>query len=93
MKVSLKSLIETGGFGPVRLGMNREQVENCLGAPDDVGGTSRKYPKPSSWKYGDMEFHFVPGADSLLLIHLDDFEIPGGGKSIYLDPWVIRRTL
>lgn len=93
MKVSLKELIETGCFGPVRLGMNREEVESSLGAPDDVGGTSRKYRKPSIWKYGDIELHFVLRADSLFLIHLDGFDVPTGGKSINLDPWVIRGTL
>lgn len=93
MKVSLKELIETGSFGPVKLGMNCEEVESSLGAPDDVGGTSRKYRKPSIWKYGEIELHFVQGADSLFLIHLDDFDVSSGGKSLHLDPWVIRGTL
>jgi hypothetical protein len=93
MIVSLKDLIETGHFGPVNLGMSRAQVETSLGAPDDVGGTSRKYRKPSIWKYGDVELHFVLGGDSLWLIHLDDFDVPSGGKLVEFDPWVIRRSL
>ena len=91
--ISLKQLIESGCFGPVKLGMTREEVKGSLGAPDDVGGTSRKSQKPSIWKYGDIELHFVHGANSLFLIHLDDFDVPSGGKSIDLDPWVIRGTL
>jgi hypothetical protein len=93
MNVSLKDLIQTGRFGSVRLGMSRAQVESSLGVPDDTGGTSRKYRRPSVWKYGDVELHFVPGSDSLWLIHLDDFDIPSGGKLVGFDPWVIRRSL
>ncbi len=29
----------------------------------------------------------------MFLIHLDSFDVPTGGKSINLDPWVIRGTL
>jgi hypothetical protein len=73
--------------------MNREQVENLLGAPDALGGTSREYRKPSIWKYGDVELHFAQGIDALFLIHLNDFDVPSGGKSIRLDPWLITRLL
>jgi hypothetical protein len=93
MNASLKDLIQTGRFGPVQLGMSREQIESSLGAPDELGGASRKYRRASIWKYGDVELHFAPGADNLLLIHLDDFEVPSGGKSVNLDPWIIRRSL
>ena len=93
MNVSLKDLIETGSFGPVRLGMSRIQVERSLGAPDHVGGTSRKYRKPSILKYGDIEFHFAASTECLFLIHLDEFDVPTGGRSINLDPWIIRRAL
>jgi len=72
--------------------MDRAQVESSLGVPDDMGGTSRKYRKPSIWKYGDVELHFIPGADSLFLIHLDDFDVPSGGKLADFDPWIIRRS-
>ena len=93
MNVSLKEFLKTGRFGSVSLGMGRAQVESLLGTPDEVGGTSRKYRNPSIWKYGDVEFHFVVGADELSLIHLDDFTIPSGGKSISLDPWVFSDSL
>ncbi len=93
MNVSLKDLIETGRFGSVRLGMNRAQVESSLGTPDEIGGTSRKYRKPSIWKYGDVELHFVPGADFLFLIYLDEFDVPSGGKLVDFDPWIIRKGL
>ena len=93
MDVSLKDLIVTGCFGSVSLGMSRTQVESSLGKPDDVGGASHKYRNPLIWQYGDVEIHFVPGADSLFLIHMDDFDVPSGGKLINLHPWIIRRSL
>ena len=86
MSVSLKELIETGRFGSVSLGMSRAQVESSLGVPDDSGGAS-------IWKYGDVELHFVPSTDSLFLVHLDDFDVPSGGRLVNFDPWVIRRSL
>ncbi|MCM3869444.1 MAG: hypothetical protein ND895_01935 [Pyrinomonadaceae bacterium] len=93
MSVSLKEFIETGYFGAVCLGMNRTQVENILGIPEDTGGTSNKYRNPSIWKYGDVEFHFEDGADNLWLIHLDDFDVPSCGVLVDLDPWVISGSL
>jgi len=93
MNVSLKEFIETGRFGPVHLGMNRAQVERSLGAPDDVGWGSRKHRQPAIWKYGDVEFHFGREGDALFLIHLDEFDVPSGGKFVGLDPWVIRGSL
>lgn len=58
-----------------------------------MGCTSRKYPKPSIWKYGDIELHFVPDADRLFQIYMDDFDMPSGGKLVGFDPWIIRRSL
>jgi len=63
-----------------------------FGSPGSCGRDSRKYQK-SSWKYGDIEFHFVAGTDCLFVIHLDEFDVPSDGRSINLDPWVIRRAL
>jgi hypothetical protein len=42
------------------LGKSRLEVVTILGEPDDKGGTSRKYPTPSIYKYGDIEVHFGP---------------------------------
>jgi hypothetical protein len=93
VNVSLKELIRFGDFGPVRLGMNREQVESILGAPDGVSVGSRKYAQATILKYGDVEFHFDPRDGRLWLIHLEQFEAPSAGKSVRLDPWVIRASL
>ncbi len=79
--ISLKEFVETGGFGPVELGQSRAQVRASLGEPDDLGGTSRKYPEPAVWKYGSFELHFPPPKNSLWLIHVDHFDVPSGGFS------------
>jgi hypothetical protein len=93
MDVSLREFVETGRFGRVCLGMSKAWVESILGAPDDTGGTSRKHREPAIWRYGDVEFHFDVRDGGLWLIHLDDFDLPSGGKSIALDPWIIRGSL
>ena len=88
--ISLLHWLRTGFFGPLRFGQTRATITLLLGSPDDVGGISRKYPRPSIWKYGDFELHFPPGADTLSAIQTDTFGILHGGPSIRLDPWQLR---
>jgi hypothetical protein len=35
----------------IELEMTKAQIQELLGPPDDVGGTSRKYKEPCVWKY------------------------------------------
>ena len=91
--VSLKDLIKSGHFGPIRLGMNMALVESFLGAPDDWSTGSRKYSRASILKYGDFEFHFDPRDKGLWLMHLEQLEAPSGGKTVSLDAWVVRPSL
>ncbi len=42
------------------LGKTREEVVALLGEPQHKGATSRKYPTPSCYQYGNMELHFQP---------------------------------
>lgn len=58
MIVSLQQFLETGTIGNLRLGVTAEDVRELLGPPDDVGGTSRKYPRPSIYVYGSVELFF-----------------------------------
>jgi hypothetical protein len=58
--------------------MTRGELRAVLGEPDDVGVTSRKYPVPCDWKYGDVEFVFPPArnrreadAHGLLYVYVD----------------------
>lgn len=65
-----RSFRATGDISPVRLGCAREAIKELFGEPDVVGGTSRKYPAPAIWKYGELEFHFGPmSTDVLSLIY------------------------
>jgi hypothetical protein len=44
----------------LKIGMKREEVVALFGEPDMKGATSRKYPTPSVFRYGLIEFHFAP---------------------------------
>jgi hypothetical protein len=56
--------------------MSREDLRILFGDPDDTGGTSRKHPTPSIWKYGDLEFHFgFRSDDSLWFIYMERDEV------------------
>lgn len=66
----------TGDICPIRLGMPREEIRAIFGDPEYSGGTSRKYPTPAIWKYGDLEFHFGPKRnDQLNLIYMERDEV------------------
>ena len=93
INISMKELVATGYFGPVRLCMSRAQVESLLGHPDDWGGRSLEYSKATILKYGDVELHFDPIQYHLVLIHMDDFDVPSGRRLINLDAWIIRQSL
>jgi hypothetical protein len=57
----------------IPLEITREQLVELLGPPDATGGTSRKYPTPSIYKYGVMEYHFQGWKNGILaLIGYDD---------------------
>ena len=91
--ISLQSFLTTGVLGPVHLGMTRDQVRQLLGVPDQEGGTSRKYRIPVILRYGDLEFLYRPGEDSLHNIYMKIPHEPSGGHAINLDPWLLTRGL
>lgn len=93
MKVSLKDFVRTGRFGSVALGQSRADIRGHLGEPDDTSAPTRKRRTPQIWKYGDFEFHFLDHADALAMIFIDQFEVPAGGKTVSVDPWILRRSL
>jgi hypothetical protein len=92
VNVSLLEFLRTGQLGPVRLGMDREALRAALGEPELTGGTSRKYPRPSIWKYGSMEFFFPPQGEGLWMIFTDDFPL-AGGAGLHLEPGWLRGGL
>jgi hypothetical protein len=94
IQVSMKEFLRSGAFGPITLDMSRMQVQELLGPPDRLGGiTSSKDITPPIWSYGDLELHYEPDADRLILIYMDNFKIPSGGNAIDLDPWIIKGRI
>jgi hypothetical protein len=93
LEVNLKEFFRTGSFGMIQLGMPRESVLSLLGptvwwGPSDAAS----FETATIWKYGDIEFYFSR-ADRLFQIFSDDFEIPRGGETLQIDPWVIRNQM
>ncbi len=58
MEVSIEQFLKTGAIGNLHLGMTADEVRDLLGTPDDVGGTSRRYPRPSIYVYGSTKLFF-----------------------------------
>jgi hypothetical protein len=96
LHVSLYELITMGKLGPITLGMPSCIVRDHLGlsAYDNDGyNISSKYRRHGMiWKYGDIELFFEEHND-LYMIFLENFDIPQGGSSFQLDPWIIQRDL
>ena len=68
--------------GSIRIGMTRQDVKALLGEPCAMGCTSRKYPTPSCFKYGDVQVFFGPRArDGLILVFSEE---PDGEDPITL---------
>ena len=72
----IRSHSNTGG---VWLGMTRLSLFWLLGRPDGFGGTSRKYPLPSIYQYGEVPFVFPNCRNrydsetvGLVYVHIDD---------------------
>ncbi|MBI5542780.1 MAG: hypothetical protein HY901_02750 [Deltaproteobacteria bacterium] len=89
VRISLREMLATGRFGPVTLGMHRDEVEHVLGRPDTVGGTSRKHREPLIWKYGTFEIHFDLGRHEVSLVYADNFRVLEGGTQLEIDSWAL----
>jgi hypothetical protein len=89
--ISLLEWLRSGSVGPIAPGMPWSRLEAALGLSDDVGVTSRKYRRPSIWKYGDVEFYLNRDTETIASILLHDFVIPDGGERLRLDPWMLSR--
>ena len=75
MIISLRQFLQTGCLGELRTGLPPEEVRGLLGEPDDVGGTSRKYPRPCIYVYGAVELYFQRQRPfSLTTIHWEAVE-------------------
>jgi hypothetical protein len=66
----------------VRIGMTREEVKTVLGEPHDWDTGSRKHPRPSTYKYGEVELPFGSDeGDGLWLVYMED---EGGNQRVLL---------
>ena len=84
----MQDFLQTGEFGPIRLGLSRRQLRSRLGEPEAWGPAPRAKHNAGIWKYGDVEFHF--NGDMLWLIFADHVTTLKGGRAIDLDPWVLN---
>src|SRR5262249_13311892 len=92
--VRLNEFLETGAFGPVSIGLSRDNLLHLLGLPDATASRFRKDRHPAILKYGDFAFHFLGRDQSRLSgIFLDTFDVPRGNAVLHVDPWCIRYGL
>lgn len=94
IQVFIKDFFRTGNFGPIKLGMRRDELEQILGEPDNlayVHSNKRRYA--GIYLYGNIEFHFDESPEShLWLIFSDHFQDKlQGGKTVEFDPWFVRQ--
>jgi hypothetical protein len=74
--VSLHEFLKVGRLNDLRLGLTKDQVIELMGQPDMVGGTSRKYNRPSIFKYGNVEVHFARKLPALSdLIYIENYPV------------------
>src|SRR4051812_13318113 len=94
--VSLREFAASGTFGPAVPGCTPSELESVFGLPEATGGQSRRYRRPSIWKYGDVEF-FFGRSGGLRMIHLDTFHgpegAPAGWGGLQLESWCVRKGL
>lgn len=83
------ALLRIGEFGPIRLGISRDQLRGHLGEPEDWGPAPKAKHHATIWKYGDIEFHFHFKEDALVRIFADGVGKLRGGRAIDLDPWIL----
>ena len=89
--VCLLEFVRTGRFGPIELGINRNELKEIIGDPDQWG-LHASVELADIWKYGDIEFHFNKSSQ-LYMIFADNFDVPRGNESFRIKPWIIREFL
>ena len=88
--ISIADTIESGRFGPLAIGVSRQDVGEMFGSPSDATTTNRKRTS-CVWRYGSIEFHFD---DELLsLIHCDADDLFDGGPYLIINQWKLRKRM
>ena len=92
LSISLVEFFRTGQFGPVRLGMTRQEVYDFLGEPDGYGSPNTHLMEARVWLYDAIELHFSDAeASPLWLIFSDHLSYPdwwGTSERVELDAWI-----
>lgn len=93
LRSPLLAFLRTGNLAPLAVGMSRQEVEACLGEPDDVSVAH----KPLIWKYGPLQLtfdhtsHYALAGVGLHTIDLDK-PLPSALGDLSADPLLSRRT-
>lgn len=88
IEINLRDFFLTGWFGPITLGMTRQQIAEAAGDPVTWG--PEEYRSTSGiWRYGTMEFYFPRGGDALVMIFTDYLDPVNGGEAFWIDPWIV----
>ena len=96
VKASMLEFARTGQLGPLRCGMSRDELLAAVGPPSDwmldtVDRIKSRMETSGIWWYGDVEFHF--DEDRVWMIFSDHSPLTDGGKTLLIDPWIIRAEL
>ncbi len=93
--INLKAFLQSGQFDTVRLGMEKEEVENILGTPDDwmIANKERNRKENTPiWRYGNIEFHF-DFTNKLVAIFNDYLASKSihGGLNLQIETWIFNH--
>ena len=91
LRISLQEFARSGSLGSIKPGTCRSDVMGFFGQPSDWGLPPTTIDAADIWKYGDFEIHFLD--DSVWMIFTDYFDVPRGGDTIDIDPWILRSGL
>ena len=90
--ISLIDFFRTGNFGPIQLGMTRQEIYGLLGEPDWYQSPDTNLMRSNIWMYEPIEFHFFDESP-LRLIFTDHISYPNywNSKRIRLDAWLFSN--
>ncbi len=94
--VNIKNFALTGQFGPVQIGMHREEVERLLGEPDGRTSWNSAPEEPDHIYYSRYEFFFEKSI--LVAVQNDNFFpqwpelVRYESKTFKIDPWILDAS-
>lgn len=87
--ISILDFLRTGNFGPVKIGMLRDEIIAKLGLPDWYYPDGQNHMSASLWSYGGVQLSFY---DALHKIYFKPqyFNEPDT-TNIRVNPWIFER--